>query len=130
MQAKRDIRNIIADNLVWLMKQYRVSRKQLCDSLDIKYTTLCDWLNARTYPRIDTLERLAGYFSIDISWFFVEIVKDESLVSRITEYSRRLLMKDNYEDTYPEGFFELFGSLKDSGLEEPEDLPAEDAEIL
>lgn len=39
-------------------------------------------------------------------------------------------MKKDYSDTYPEGFFELFGCLKDTDFETPEDLPAEEVEDL
>jgi len=32
-------------------------------------------------------------------------------------------LKDHLDDDYPEGFFDLFGSLADDPLEEPEELP-------
>ena len=33
----------------------------------IPYTTLSDWLNAKKYPRIDSIELLANYFNIQKS---------------------------------------------------------------
>lgn len=33
------------------------------------------------------------------------------------------------ENTYPSGFFAMFGTLKDGGIEEPEDLLPEEVEL-
>lgn len=129
MQTETNLKQIIAANINYLMSLFCISRKQLCEKLDIKYTTLCDWLGAKSYPRIDTLESLASFFSINVQDFFVEIESNENLVTRISEYARRFIMKNDYRDTYPEGFFDLFGILSDSDLTEPEDFNAEEMEI-
>lgn len=129
MQTETNLKQIIAANINYLMSLFCISRKQLCEKLDIKYTTLCDWLGAKSYPRIDTLESLASFFSINVQDFFVEIESNENLVARISEYARRFIMKNDYRDTYPEGFFDLFGILSDSDMSEPEDLNAEEMEI-
>lgn len=129
MQTETNLKQIIAANINYLMSLFCISRKQLCEKLDIKYTTLCDWLGAKSYPRIDTLESLASFFSINVQDFFVEIESNENLVARISEYARRFIMKNDYRDTYPEGFFDLFGILSDSDLTEPEDFNAEEMEI-
>ncbi|MCR5620616.1 MAG: hypothetical protein K6G18_02050 [Treponema sp.] len=34
-------------------------------------------------------------------------------------------VKTDYRDTYPKGFFELFGSIDDPTFKEPEDIPLE-----
>lgn len=129
MQTETNLKQIIAANINYLMSLFCISRKQLCEKLDIKYTTLCDWLGAKSYPRIDTLESLASFFSINVQDFFVEIESNENLVTRISEYARRFTMQNDYRDTYPEGFFDLFGILSDSDMSEPEDLNAEEMEI-
>lgn len=129
MQTETNLKKIIASNINYLMSLFCISRKQLCEKLNIKYTTLCDWLGAKSYPRIDTLESLASFFSINVQDFFVEIESNENLVTRISEYARRFIMKNDYRDTYPEGFFDLFGILSDSDLTEPEDFNAEEMEI-
>ena len=33
--------------------------------------------------------------------------------------------KKNYRDSYPEGYFDLFGSIDDPSFVEPEDIPAD-----
>lgn len=46
------------------MEENGKSRTDICKALNIKYTTLTDWLNAKTYPRIDALQLLANYFKV------------------------------------------------------------------
>ena len=58
---------IMAKNIQRYMDQRGISRQQLCDALDIKYTTLRDWLKGITYPRIGKVEAMANYFGCEKS---------------------------------------------------------------
>ncbi len=49
------------------MTRYNKSRSDMCKALGVKYTTFCDWVNAKTYPRIDKIELMANYFGISKS---------------------------------------------------------------
>lgn len=60
-------KDVMAKNLLYYMNLNGKDRKQVCSDLDIKYTTFCDWINAKTYPRIDKIEKLANYFKISKS---------------------------------------------------------------
>lgn len=60
-------KEIMAKNIRRYMEQKNVSRTDICKALDIKYTTFCDWINAKTYPRIDKIEMMANYFGIEKS---------------------------------------------------------------
>lgn len=55
---------VFAQNLARYMKMNDKSRSDVCKDLNIKYTTFTDWLNAKTYPRIDKIELLSNYFGI------------------------------------------------------------------
>lgn len=57
-------KEVMARNIQRYMNKMNVDRTSLCYDLGIKYTTLADWLNAKTYPRIDKIEMLANYFDI------------------------------------------------------------------
>lgn len=57
-------KEILAENLKRFMVKNGVTRRDICEDLGIKYTTLTDWINAKTYPRIDKIELLAEYFGI------------------------------------------------------------------
>lgn len=59
-----DNKKIFSVNLNKLMEKYNVSRYKLCDDLDIKYATLSGWLQGRKYPRMESIEKIAKYFSV------------------------------------------------------------------
>ena len=60
-------KQIMARNIQRYMDQRGITRQQLCDALDIKYTTLRDWLKGITYPRIGKVEAMANYFGCEKS---------------------------------------------------------------
>ena len=57
-------RDIFVNNLRAIMKERKVSRKELADALNIPYTTLCDWCTGRIFPRVEKINLLADYFKI------------------------------------------------------------------
>ena len=73
-------KQIMAENIQRYMDQRGISRQQLCDALDIKYTTLRDWLKGITYPRIGKVEAMANYFGCEKS----DLIEDKKEQS--TEY--------------------------------------------
>ena len=81
-------KQIMAQNIQRYMDQRGISRQQLCDALDIKYTTLRDWLKGITYPRIGKVEAMANYFGCEKSDLIEEkmteeIKKDNDTISSI-----------------------------------------------
>lgn len=68
-------KKVMAKNIKYYMDSRGISRNKICDDLRIKYTTFSDWINAKTYPRIDKIEMLANYFKISKS----DLVEDSSL---------------------------------------------------
>ena len=67
-------KKIMARNIQRFMDQRGITRQQLCDALDIKYTTLRDWLKGITYPRIGKVEAMAQYFGCEKS----DLIEDKS----------------------------------------------------
>lgn len=65
-------RQLIAANLKHLLEINHMTRMEACEALDVRYTTLCDWLNAKTYPRIEALEKISDYFGIQVGDFFID----------------------------------------------------------
>lgn len=57
-------KEIFAKNLQYYMKINKKDRTDVSRELDIPYSTLTDWCNAKIYPRIDKIQLLANYFSI------------------------------------------------------------------
>lgn len=75
-------KTVMAQNLYYYMALNNKSRQEICNDLGFKYTTFCDWLNGKTYPRIDKIEMLANYFNIKKS----DLVEDKSKNSELDEY--------------------------------------------
>ena len=57
-------KEIFAKNLQYYMNLNNKSRTDVCRDLEIPYSTFTDWYNANIYPRIDKIQLLANYFSI------------------------------------------------------------------
>lgn len=68
-------KEIMAKNIQYYMKKNDIDRKTLCIDLNLKYMTVADWINGKTYPRIDKIEMLANYFNINKS----DLVEDKAL---------------------------------------------------
>ena len=63
----RSSKSILAKNIRHYMEQNNKTRNEMCEALGVKYTTFTDWVNAKTYPRIDRIEQMAAYFGIEAS---------------------------------------------------------------
>ncbi len=57
-------KEIMAKNIKKYMAINRVNATDICKALDFKHNTFSDWVNAKTYPRIDAIEKMARYFGI------------------------------------------------------------------
>lgn len=79
-------KTVMAQNLYYYMALNNKNRQEICNDLGFKYTTFCDWLNGKTYPRIDKIEMLANYFNIKKS----DLVEDKSKNSELDEYLEEL----------------------------------------
>ena len=60
-------KQIFANNLSRLMQEKQIDRQKLCDDLNLKYSTVSEWLSAKKYPRIDKIELMANYFGVQKS---------------------------------------------------------------
>ena len=62
-------KEIMAKNIKRLMELKGKDRNDICRDLGFKYTTFTDWINAKTYPRIDKIEMMeetsGGEYSMD-----------------------------------------------------------------
>lgn len=76
-------KNIMAKNIKYYMNLKGVTQSEICNTLNLKTNTFSDWVNAKTYPRIDKIELLANYFGIEKSDLIEEHNpndEDESLI--------------------------------------------------
>ena len=54
----------MADNIQYYLDKHNMKRKDLVDMIGVPYTTICSWLSADAYPRIDKVEKMAQVFGI------------------------------------------------------------------
>lgn len=85
-----DTKKTIATNITLFMDIYSKTRKEVCQDLNIKYTTFCDWVNAKTYPRMEALEQLAYYFRVEVRDFLIETSENSDMTKRIAAYAKRM----------------------------------------
>ena len=67
-------KEIMSKNIKKYMNEFGLTRNKLANDLDIKYTTLTDWIKGNTYPRIDKIELMEKYFHINKS----DLIEDKS----------------------------------------------------
>ena len=66
-------KEVMAKNIRYYMEKRGLNAKDFSIELNFKYSTVLDWLNAKTYPRIDKIEMMANYFNIEKS----DLVEDK-----------------------------------------------------
>lgn len=71
-------KEIMSKNIQRLMAENGKDRNDICSDLGFKYTTFADWVNGKTYPRIDKIEMMANYFHVSKS----DLVEEYTLDSK------------------------------------------------
>ena len=76
--ANESVKRIFSKNLRRLLEENGMQDKDLMPITGASQTAISDWLNAKKYPRIDKIERIANYFHIQKSDLIEEKSEDES----------------------------------------------------
>ena len=89
-------KKIMANNIKKYMALKGINQTELCNALGFKFMTVSDWVNAKSYPRIDKIEMMANYFGISKSDLVEDREKSEEkmlLESYLSdEHLRRLIL--------------------------------------
>ena len=80
-------KQVLANNLNNLMNTKGVDRNDLCKALNLKYSTVSEWLSANKYPRIDKIELLANYFGVQKSALIEENTEQQTLFTQFDNLS-------------------------------------------
>lgn len=101
-----NVKKEFSKNLNDLLYKNDMSRRDLASKLDVPYSTICNWCNGVTYPRMDKVELMARLFDVPKSrlvekydvvpdgYFFLD--KDEQRIIEVyshfgEEQKKRLL---------------------------------------
>lgn len=60
-------KKIMANNIRRHLDELGLNVKEFATAMGFKYTTVLDWVNANTYPRIDKIELMANFFGVEKS---------------------------------------------------------------
>lgn len=89
-------KEIMAKNIRHYMSIFNVTQTEICNTLGIKMPTFSDWVNAKTYPRIDKIELMANYFGISKADLVEEhqflSKKDQKSIEKILDSTREQLL--------------------------------------
>lgn len=106
-------RDIFINNLKAIMKERKVSRRQLAEGLNIPYTTLTDWCTGRIFPRVEKINLIADYFNI----------KKSDLIEEITDEDDDALYDDVVKvDVFSKLFLDSVWCLKNESFKIDEEL--------
>lgn len=74
-------KEIMANNIKYYLNLYNKTPSDVCKLLGFPAATFSDWINAKSYPRIDKIELMANYFGISKSDLVEEHTsKDEPVI--------------------------------------------------
>ncbi len=106
-------RDIFINNLKAIMKERKISRRQLAEGLNVPYTTLTDWCTGRIFPRVEKINLIADYFNI----------KKSDLIEEITEEDDDALYDDIVKvDVFSKVFLDSVWCLKNQSFKVDEEL--------
>lgn len=60
-------KKVMGDNIQYFMELHRIERREFAQAIGVPYSSLTDWINGNTYPRIDKIQKMADYFHIEKS---------------------------------------------------------------
>ena len=60
-------KKVMGDNIQYYMDLNRIERRDFADAIGVPYSSLTDWINGNTYPRIDKIQTMADFFHIEKS---------------------------------------------------------------
>lgn len=80
----------MSENIKRHLSKKSLNVKEFSEIMGFKYTTVLDWVNAKTYPRIDKIELMSRYFGVDKSDLVEKHSETSSTLSEINKISSQL----------------------------------------
>lgn len=77
-------KEIFSKNLKYYLSKSNMTQTELAKLLNYPEMTVSNWINAKTYPRIDKIEKMANFFGVTKA----DLVEDNSIDNNINYISR------------------------------------------
>ena len=88
---------IMAKNIRRHLNKLGLNVKDFASEMDFKYSTVLDWVNAKTYPRIDKIELMANYFKVEKADLIEEYGSRKNVLSSEINFDpRQAILLSNY----------------------------------
>ena len=81
---------IFSANLKRYVKLSGKMHKDVAKAVGVCKGTFCDWMNGRSYPRMDKVQKLADYFGITKSDLVEKYVEQEEQDEETIEFAQKL----------------------------------------
>ena len=65
-------KEIFSKNVKYLLKKNDLSRETVARVLGVKYTTFCDWVKGRSYPKMEYIKEIADFFCVALNGLLEE----------------------------------------------------------
>ena len=102
-------KEIMAANIKRYLSQRSMSIKDLSIAIDVPYTTVCAWVKAEYYPRIDKIEKMANLWGISKA----DLVENPARARSLEEiYNKHKILFDAADDATPEEIKQAAGYLE------------------
>lgn len=84
----KDIKNIIADNLISLRKQHKLTQNELAEKLNYSDNTISRWEKAEITPSVETLVQISEVYGVPL-----ESLLRQNVIEEVAETNRAIKMK-------------------------------------
>lgn len=97
MSSSLGNKEVMAKNIRRHLNKLGLNVKDFASEMDFKYSTVLDWVNAKTYPRIDKIELMANYFKVEKADLIEEYGSRKNVLSsKINIDPRQAILLSNY----------------------------------
>ena len=88
----KDIKKIIANNLITLRKKHKLTQNELAKKLNVKQYVISSWEIGRSEPNIEQIKFLSTYFNVPTDYLLgkdVIMVNDEKEFEIVTNHFKQ-----------------------------------------
>lgn len=87
---------VMAENIQYYLDQNKINSVKMAEDLNINYTTVRNWIQGRSYPRIDKIEMMANYFGVEKSDLIERHTKKDNLTKFSDDLENAIEHAENY----------------------------------
>lgn len=78
----------LGNNIQYLRKKYNIDQEKMAQDLQVPRSTLSCWENGLRTPKIETIEKIANYFSVGMNiitkdYSSIEVNSDSNLINKL-----------------------------------------------